>query len=288
VIGKRLGNFEIEEKIGAGGMGEVYRARDTRLDRIVAIKILPPGVATDPRRRERFQREAQALSRLNHPHVCTLYDVGKEGDVDFLVMEHLEGTPLSDRLAAGALPPDEALAVSAQIADGLDAAHRAGVVHRDLKPANVMLTRSGAKILDFGLAKEGPGDAPAGSAILTATVDTPGSSLTEEGTILGTLQYMSPEQLHGEPADARSDLFSFGAMLYEMVAGDAPFAGKSQASVIASILEREPTSLITTRPDRSPPAGTSRRPPGRPPPTDAVSPPSSPWRRRRWPWPPAS
>ncbi len=208
--GTRLGRYEVVRLLGAGGMGEVYLAKDTQLDRTVAIKVLPEHLAGNVELRQRFEREARAVSSLNHPHICTLYDVGHEGDVHYLVMEHLEGETLVQRLRKGALPTDEALGIAVQIADALDKAHRKGVVHRDLKPGNIMLTKSGAKLLDFGLAKQTADDRPSlSSAAQTAT-----SPLTAEGTVVGTFQYMSPEQLEGKEADARTDLFAFGAVLY--------------------------------------------------------------------------
>jgi eukaryotic-like serine/threonine-protein kinase len=263
--GTRLGPYEILSALGAGGMGEVYRARDTRLGRDVAIKVLPSHLSADPARRERFEREARAVSSLNHPHICTLHDIGRQetpqGSVDFLVMEHLEGETLVDRLARGPLPIESTLSIAAQIADALDRAHRKGVVHRDLKPGNVMLTPSGAKLLDFGLAKvheaaaagggpsggRGPG-APGGSILPTAT-----RNLTAEGAILGTFQYMAPEQLEGKDADARTDLFAFGVLVYEMVTGRKAFEGESQASLIAAIMGKEPPPMAPVAP-LSPPA----------------------------------
>jgi len=249
--GAKLGPYEIEAPVGAGGMGEVYRARDTRLDRRVAIKVLPDEFAADENIRARFEREARAISSLTHPNICTLYDVGNENGAEFLVMEYLEGESLSDRLERGQLPLDEAIRYGIQIADALDRAHRSGIVHRDLKPGNVILTPSGAKLLDFGLAKAGTvGDDP--SADLTS-LPTEHKHLTEEGTILGTFQYMAPEQLEGREADARTDIFAFGALLYEMVTGHTAFAGKSRVSLIASIMEHEPQSVTTHQP-LSPPA----------------------------------
>src|SRR6266568_2808566 len=226
--GTRLGPYEILATAGSGGMGEVYRARDTRLDRIVAVKVLPALFSEDPIRRQRFEREARAISTLSHPHICALYDVGREGGIDFLVMEYLEGVTLADRLAKGALPPDQVLRHAIEIAGALDAAHREGVVHRDLKPGNIMLAKSGAKVLDFGLAKlkwtKGTPAAPGLSALPTVE-DRP---LTAEGTIVGTLQYMAPEQLEGKEADARTDIFALGTVLYEMATGQRAFKGKSQ------------------------------------------------------------
>jgi serine/threonine-protein kinase len=235
--GERLGPYRIESLIGTGGMGEVYQARDTRLDRTVAIKVLPPAFAGDPQRRGRFEREAMAVSGLNHPHICALYDVGEHNGSTFLVMEHLDGETLAARLEKGSLPLDQALAIATEIAEALAAAHRQGVVHRDLKPGNVMLTRTGAKLLDFGLAKlTGHGEQPAAAQLPSGSR----SKLTTEGTIVGTLQYMAPEQLEGKPADARTDLFAFGTVLYEMLTGRRAFEGTSSASVMAAILEREP------------------------------------------------
>ena len=207
--GTTLGPYTIEAPLGAGGMGEVYRARDTRLDRTVAIKVLPEHVAADPDLKQRFEREAKTISSLNHPHICTLHDIGNQDGIDFLVMEYLDGETLAQRLEKGALPLDQALQVAIEIADALDKAHRQGIVHRDLKPGNIMLTKAGAKLLDFGLAKLKPAEQGGGlSALPTQPAD-----LTQEGAILGTFQYMAPEQLDGKEADARTDLFAFGAIL---------------------------------------------------------------------------
>ena len=236
--GTRLGHYEILAPIGAGGMGEVYKAKDTRLDRTVAIKVLPSHLADNARLRERFEREARAVSALNHPHICTLYDVGKEDGTDFLVMEYIEGQTLADRLKKGALPFEEALRYGAQMADALDKAHREGVVHRDVKPGNVMLTESGIKLLDFGLAtrlRQGFAGARTDEDSEVATEQRP---LTEEGAVLGTFQYMAPEQLEGEDADPRTDIFALGAVLYEMVSGRKAFEGESQASLITAIMSR--------------------------------------------------
>ncbi|MDE3137547.1 MAG: protein kinase [Acidobacteriota bacterium] len=241
--------------LGAGGMGEVYRAKDTRLGRTVAIKVLPPHLAARPEAKQRFEREARAISALQHPRICTLHDVGHQDGTDFLVMEHLEGETLAHRLARGQFPPEQVLEIGIQICEGLEAAHRAGVTHRDLKPANIMLTKTGAKLLDFGLAK--PLDAaPAANLTALPTLSAapkPAQPLTAEGTIIGTFQYMSPEQLEGREADARSDIFALGAVLYEMATGKRAFEGKSQASVIAAILEREPPPVSQSQP-ASPPA----------------------------------
>ncbi|MFY9528010.1 MAG: protein kinase, partial [Candidatus Acidiferrales bacterium] len=242
----------IEATIGAGGMGEVYRAIDTRLDRSVAIKILPLHLCEQPGAKQRFEREARAISALQHPNICTLYDVGHQGGLDFLVMEYLEGETLSQRLAKGPLPPVQVLKCGIEICEGLEKAHRNGVVHRDLKPGNIMLTKTGAKLLDFGLAK--PFDfAPAASLTSLPTSSKaldaePRQPLTAEGAIVGTLQYMSPEQLEGKEADERSDIFALGAVLYEMAVGKRVFDGKSQASVIAAILECDPPPISMLRP----------------------------------------
>ena len=250
--GTRLGPYEIQSPLGAGGMGEVYRARDTRLDRIVAIKILPAALADDPQFRERFDREARAISQLDHPNICALYDTGEaspepqaSSPVRFLVMQFLEGDTLASRIARGPLPLDQALTVAVQIADALVAAHRAGIVHRDLKPGNVMLTKTGARLLDFGLAKSGA-SVVAGSAV--SMLPTTPAALTVQGQILGTFQYMAPEQLEGGDADARSDIFAFGSLLHEMVTGKKAFEGKSHASLVAAILERQPPSVSSLQP----------------------------------------
>ena len=249
--GNQLGPYRIVGALGAGGMGEVYRATDTRLDRTVAIKVLPGHVADDPVQRERFEREAHAIAAFNHRNICTLHDIGhaqpspppgvggndtastrENRSVDFLVMEFLEGETLGQRLERGMLPLDEAVRIASEIAEALDVAHHQGIIHRDLKPSNVMLSASGVKLLDFGLARlREPEGQEASLAAPTR------AALTTEGTILGTLQYMSPEQLDGRTADARSDIFAFGATLYEMFTGLRPFDGKSQASIIGSILK---------------------------------------------------
>jgi serine/threonine protein kinase len=235
--GIRLGPYEIESPLGAGGMGEVYKARDTRLSRIVAIKILPATLAADAAFRDRFEREAKTIASLTHPHICTLHDVGSQDGVDYLVMEYLEGETLAARLERSALQPAEAYRIAIEIADALDQAHRANIVHRDLKPGNVMLTKQGAKLLDFGLAKASTAvGAGAGLSMLPTTP--PG--LTAEGTILGTFQYMAPEQLEGKEADARTDIFAYGAVLYEMLTGRKAFGGKSHASLISSIMSSQP------------------------------------------------
>src|SRR5262245_44894288 len=251
--GVRLGPYEIRSPLGAGGMGEVYRAVDTRLDRVVAIKVLGASVASDTGLRERFEREARTVSALNHPNICALYDLGRDRDTDYLVLEYLEGDTLAARLEKGPLPVEQAIRVAIQIAAALARAHGAGVGHRDLKPANIILARSGAgstsspqaKLLDFGLAKIRP--AAAEAAGLTALATAP-PELTGHGSILGTFQYMAPEQLEGQDADARTDIFAFGAVLYEMLTGRKAFDGKTQASLIASILDRQPPSVSSLQP----------------------------------------
>ena len=249
--GTKLGPYEIDAPIGAGGMGEVYRARDTRLDRSVAVKILPMHLAEQAGAGERFEREARTISSLNHPNICQLHDVGEQTGVRYLVMELLDGETLADRLRRGSIPLDQALRYGAEIAEGLDAAHRRGVVHRDLKPGNIMLTKSGAKLMDFGLAKAIAANPI--SAELTATMTSPNPTpLTQQGTIVGTFQYMAPEQVQGKEADARSDIFSLGAVLYEMASGKRAFEGKTLVSVAAAILEKEPETLKTLQPTTPP------------------------------------
>jgi len=248
--GTRLGPYEILAPLGAGGMAEVYRARDTRLGREVAVKVLPQHLSSSPEVRARFEREAKTVSSLNHPHICVLYDVGREGDTDYLVMELVEGETLAQRLVKGALATAEVLKLGAQIADALEKAHRAGVVHRDLKPGNVMLTKSGAKLMDFGLARAALAAATPGAMTESPTLSRP---LTAEGTIVGTFQYMAPEQLEGKEADARSDIWALGCVLYEMATGQRAFEGKSQASLISAIMKDEPRSIIDLAP-LSPPA----------------------------------
>jgi serine/threonine protein kinase len=240
--GSRLGPYEIVSRLGAGGMGEVWSARDTRLDRRVAVKILPAELAHDAQFKLRFEREARTISQLSHPNICTLFDVGD----DFLVMELLEGETLADRVARGPMPISDILRYGLQIAEALGKAHRMGIVHRDLKPANVMVTKGGAKLLDFGLAK---------SAVEIVNVDgaTQHKALTQEGTILGTFQYMAPEQLEGQEADSRTDIFALGALLYEMATGRHPFQGKTRTSLIAQIVSADPKPLRDLAP-LTPPA----------------------------------
>jgi eukaryotic-like serine/threonine-protein kinase len=257
--GTKLGPYEIQSPLGAGGMGEVYRARDTRLDRTVAIKVLPNHLSNDPDLKQRFEREARAISSLNHPRICTLHDVGHQDDIDFLVMEYLEGETLAERVRKGPLPLKESLKIGIEVCEALEAAQRSGIVHRDLKPGNIMLTKNGAKLMDFGLAKAAvPGlsraaSAPLLSAAKTISEATPLSPLTSAGTVIGTIQYMAPEQIEGKEADARSDLFALGAVLYEMATGKRPFEGKSQISLASAILEKEPEPIRTIQP-LTPPA----------------------------------
>jgi eukaryotic-like serine/threonine-protein kinase len=248
--GRRLGPYEILSAIGAGGMGEVYRARDTRLDRIVAIKVLPTHLADRPELRERFEREARTIASLNHPHICTLHDIGQQDGTDYLVMEYLEGETFAQRLIKGPLPLEQVLKYAIEIADALDKAHRKGITHRDLKPGNIMLTKSGTKLLDFGLAKL---KQEVATAIPDSQLPTMKSAVTAEGTILGTLQYMAPEQLEGKEVDPRTDIFAFGAVVYEMATGKRAFEGKSQASLIAKILEIDPPPISALQP-MTPPA----------------------------------
>ena len=248
--GARLGPYEILSAIGAGGMGEVYKARDTRLGRDVAIKVLPAGFAADPERRHRFELEARAVSALSHPHICVLFDVGSQDGIDFLVMEYLDGQSLAQRLRKGALPRAQVLEIGAQVADALASAHRRGIVHRDLKPANIMLTKSGAKLLDFGLAKLRP--KPGGRVADVSALSTQGPA-TSPGAVMGTVPYMAPEQLEGKETDARTDLFALGCVLYEMLTARRAFGGDSEASVISAIMTGEPPPLSTLQP-LTPPA----------------------------------
>jgi Tol biopolymer transport system component len=259
--GTRLGPYELATVVGEGGMGAVYRARDTRLDRTVAVKVLLASAAGDPEFRDRFEREARAVSALNHPHICALYDVGRDtpqpasagaAPIEFLVMEFVDGETLATRLSRGALPLADVLTIGAQIAQALDAAHRQGIVHRDLKPGNVMLTKAGVKLLDFGLAKFGGGAGLPTSHPAAATAFAP-QPITARGTILGTLQYMAPEQLEGKDADHRADLFALGAIVYEMATGRRAFEAASSASLISAILEKDPAPMSAAQP-LTPPA----------------------------------
>ncbi|MCU1307576.1 MAG: serine/threonine protein kinase [Acidobacteriaceae bacterium] len=249
--GTKFGPYEIQSALGAGGMGEVYRAMDTRLDRTVAIKVLASHLSSSPELKQRMEREARTISSLNHPHICHLYDIGSHNGTDFLVMEFLEGETLADRLRKGPMPLNELLKIGIAIAEALSVAHHQGIVHRDLKPGNIMLTHGGAKLMDFGLAKPlalqstgvASGTAPSFTAAATLSGPSPLSPLTSAGSIVGTIQYMSPEQIEGKEAGARSDIFAFGAVLYEMVTGKRPFAGKSQISLASAILEKDPDPI---------------------------------------------
>jgi serine/threonine protein kinase len=239
-----LGPYEVESAIGAGGMGEVYKAVDRRLHRSVAIKVLPAELVGNLSRRQRFEREARTISHLSHPHICTLFDVGENDGSPFLVMEYLDGETLAARLQRGPVPSKDALRIGIEIADALDHAHRQRIVHRDLKPGNVMLTRTGAKLLDFGLARLADVDFMVQTgATLVGRVET----LTEEGTIVGTVQYMAPEQLEARDTDARTDIFAFGSVMYEMLTGRPAFTGATKASVMAAILERDPPAMSAPR-----------------------------------------
>jgi len=259
--GTKLGPYEIQSLLGAGGMGEVYRARDTRLDRSVAIKVLASHLSSSPELKQRMEREARAISSLNHPNICHLYDLGSQNSTDYLVMEFLEGETLGERLRKGPLPLNDALRIGFTVAEALAAAHRHGIVHRDLKPGNIMLTKTGAKLMDFGLAKSAAAagvdaaaaNAPLLSAARTMSDASPMSPLTTAGSIVGTIQYMSPEQLEGKEVDGRSDLFSFGAVLYEMISGKRAFGGQSQLSVASAILEKEPDPISAVKPMTPPP-----------------------------------
>src|SRR6476469_8599754 len=233
--GIKLGPYEVLSPIGRGGMGEVYKARDSRLDRTVAIKVLPEHIAQREDLRARFEREARVVASLNHPNICVLHDIGIQDGAGYMVMEYIEGQTLAARISKGALPLDQAVKFATQIADALDRAHRAGVTHRDVKPHNIMLTRDGVKVLDFGLAKSMTKPGPAEETLTAA--------LTTEGTVMGTPQYMAPEQFEGKEADARSDIWAFGAVLYEMATGQKAFPGKSYASLLGAIFSADPPPM---------------------------------------------
>jgi len=244
--GTRLGPYEVTNLLGVGGMGEVYRARDSRLGRDIAIKLLPAHLAGTPELRQRFEREARAVSSLNHPHICTLHDVGHQDGVDFLVMELVEGETLAVRIARGPLPTDLLMKTAIEVVDALDTAHRSGIVHRDLKPGNIMLTKSGAKLMDFGLAKlAGPG----AHGLLSQEGESLASTLTESGEILGTAGYLAPEQARGDKADHRSDLFAFGAILFEMVTGRRAFKRDSAVATLYAILNEDPPPVESLVPE---------------------------------------
>ena len=263
VSGTKLGPYEIIAPIGAGGMGEVYRANDTRLDRTVAIKILPEHLAESNEAKQRFEREARSISSLNHPNICALYDVGSQGEMSYLVMEFVQGETLEARLLKGPVPVKQVLEIGTQICDALEKAHRAGIVHRDLKPGNIMLTPGGAKLLDFGLAKPvasilgrqaaNKGDhTPSAPTINMAALTATPQALTQQGSIVGTFQFIAPEVLQGAEADARSDIFGLGCVLYEMITGRRAFEGKSQISVMSAILEKDPEPISTLQPAAPP------------------------------------
>src|SRR5580704_7312727 len=258
--GTKLGPYEIQSPLGAGGMGEVYRARDTRLDRTVAVKILPSHLSENSDAKQRFEREARTISSLNHPHICVLHDVGSQDGTSYLVMEYLQGESLDSRLLRGPLPLKQAIEVGVQICEALEKAHRAGIVHRDLKPGNIMLTAAGAKLLDFGLAKPSVATlgaqtvadrgslTPSTPTINLSALSPPPGTLTQQGTIVGTFQFMAPEVLQGREADARSDIFSFGCVLYQMITGRRAFEGKSQLSIASAILEKDPEPVTSIQP----------------------------------------
>jgi len=239
--GLKIGPYEVLSPLGAGGMGEVYKAKDTRLDRSVAIKVLPSELARDPSRKARLEREAKAISQLNHAHICTLHDIGAYDGIDYLVMEYIEGETLADRLKRGALPLERALELARQMASALAAAHEHGIVHRDLKPSNVMLTKSGVKLLDFGLAKW---EERAGSVAPTEA-----RPLTQQGALLGTIPYMAPEQLEGKEADARSDIYAFGAVLYEMVTGRRAYDEERRSTLSPQLLQTVVSKALAKSPE---------------------------------------
>src|SRR2546428_4384389 len=254
--GTKLGPYEIFALLGAGGMGEVYRARDTLLDRTVAIKVLASHLSSSPELKQRMEREAKAIPSLNHPHICHLYDIGSQDGTDYMVMEFLEGEPLAERLRKGAMPLNEIFKTGIAVPGAGPVETRQGIVHRDLKPGTIMLTQGGSKLMDFGLAKPlglrntatGSGAAPSFTAAATLSGPSPLSPLTTAGSIIGTIQYMSPEQIEGKEADARSDIFAFGAVLYEMATGKRAFQGKSHLSTASSILEKDPDPISTIQP----------------------------------------
>ena len=255
--GTRLGPYEIQSPLGAGGMGEVYRALDTRLDRSVAIKVLASHLSSSPDLKQRMEREARAISSLNNPRICQLYDIGSQNGTDYLVMEFLEGETLAERLRKGPMPLADVFKIGIPIAEALAVAHRSGIVHRDLKPGNIMLTKDGAKLMDFGLAKPvglqstttNSASVPSFTAAATLSGPSPLTPLTTAGNIIGTVQYMSPEQIEGKEADARSDIFALGAVLYEMTVGKRPFEGKSQISLASAILEKDPEPISSIKPE---------------------------------------
>jgi serine/threonine protein kinase len=253
LLGRQLGPYQILGVLGVGGMGEVYKAKDTRLNRTVAIKVLPRLLSERVDLRQRFEREAQAIASLNHPNICAVHDIGRQDGIDFLVMERLEGETLAKRLKKGPLPTEQLLRIAIEIATALDQAHRHGVTHRDLKPGNIMLTKTGAKLLDFGLAKQSGSRPPDGERSPIGDGLPHSGSLTEEGVIIGTLEYMAPEQVEGKEVDFRTDIFAFGVVLYEMATGRKAFAGESRASLSSAILASEPPPISRIQP-MTPPA----------------------------------